>query len=215
MCSYHEDFLVENEKNRIMSGIRTIKEQDDLLKKIWNELEDIPFVEDERGELFLDKQWKIFPAGTSREEIWHWFDERYSEGVVALLYPQQKNAVNENEKLCDLCEECMSEDCIYNPHGICKLPLVKGRPALITENGCMDCVPPDIIPSIVIGFEDFSQLCNSLGVAVDYDPDKLTFSMIDENSSKNPTEILNDYFGFSANIHADNGTPISVWISAK
>lgn len=205
---------MENEKNRIMSGIRTVKEQDDLLKKIWNELEDIPFVEDEHGELFLDKQWKIFPAGTSREEIWHWFDERYSGGVAALLYPQQKNPASKNEKICD-CEECMSEHCIYNPHGICKLPLVKGRPALITENGCMDCVSPDI-SSMVIGFQDFADLCHSLGIAVDYDLDGLSFRMIDENSpDQNPTEILNNYFGFSANIHADDGMPISVWISAK
>lgn len=28
-----------------------------------------------------------FPEKTDRMEIWQWFDERYSRGVVALLYP--------------------------------------------------------------------------------------------------------------------------------
>lgn len=33
------------------------------------------------GETFLG-----FPAGTHREEIWYWFDERYSKGVYGLIY---------------------------------------------------------------------------------------------------------------------------------
>lgn len=31
-----------------------------------------------------------FPAGTHREEIWHWFDKYYSKGVAALMYPSVK-----------------------------------------------------------------------------------------------------------------------------
>lgn len=27
-----------------------------------------------------------FPAGTHREDIWHWFDERHSKGVTYLMY---------------------------------------------------------------------------------------------------------------------------------
>ena len=27
-----------------------------------------------------------FPTGTWREDIWHWFDEVYSKGVVELMY---------------------------------------------------------------------------------------------------------------------------------
>ena len=27
-----------------------------------------------------------FAAGTHREEIWHWFDERHTKGVAYLLY---------------------------------------------------------------------------------------------------------------------------------
>ena len=34
---------------------------------------------------FLD-----FPAGTPREDIWRWFDERHSKGVAYLLYRAQE-----------------------------------------------------------------------------------------------------------------------------
>jgi hypothetical protein len=32
-------------------------------------------------EYFMD-----FPAGTWREDIWHWFDKAYSKGVHELMY---------------------------------------------------------------------------------------------------------------------------------
>lgn len=54
--------------------------------RLWDELADIPFDEDENGELILAENWHCFSAGTPREEIWHWFDARTSGGVVTLLY---------------------------------------------------------------------------------------------------------------------------------
>ena len=53
------------------------------LEQLWDELEDIPMdPETEQLEApFLD-----FGVGTDREDIWHWFDERHSKGVVYLLY---------------------------------------------------------------------------------------------------------------------------------
>ena len=56
------------------------------LETKWQELTDVPFDEDTSGELILTEDWYLFTKGTSREDIWHWFDERHSKGVVWLLY---------------------------------------------------------------------------------------------------------------------------------
>lgn len=34
---------------------------------------------------------KTLPAGTDREEIWHWFDEMHPKGVAYLLNGEEKN----------------------------------------------------------------------------------------------------------------------------
>ena len=59
---------------------------DKQLEELWAELEDVLVYEDEKGYMYLQNDWFIFEAGTEREEIWHWFDERYSKGVYYLLY---------------------------------------------------------------------------------------------------------------------------------
>lgn len=53
---------------------------------MWDEFGDVPMdPETER----MEYQWMDFPAGTHREEIWHWFDERHSKGVYYLLYERR------------------------------------------------------------------------------------------------------------------------------
>ena len=39
-----------------------------------------------------------------------------------------------------LCEECMSETCVFNPEGICVFPIFSGRKAEISDDGCMDWI---------------------------------------------------------------------------
>jgi hypothetical protein len=59
---------------------------DEKLKVMWSELTDVPFDEDyETQELHLAEDWKHFKAGTWREDIWHWFDDNHSQGVVYLM----------------------------------------------------------------------------------------------------------------------------------
>lgn len=48
---------------------------------LWEELEDIPT--DENDCLCVD--WQGWSKGTDRDEIWHWFDEHHSKGVVWLV----------------------------------------------------------------------------------------------------------------------------------
>ena len=54
---------------------------DELLEDVWRTLIDFPVDEDEK----IEENWFIFEAGTDKEYIWHWFDERYSKGVGYLL----------------------------------------------------------------------------------------------------------------------------------
>lgn len=58
---------------------------DPELEDMWNELEDVPFDETEDGRLILAEDWRQFPKGTEREEIWKFFDKEHSMGVHWLL----------------------------------------------------------------------------------------------------------------------------------
>lgn len=57
--------------------------KDTEIEEMWEQFGDVPMdpVSEEIEEQFLH-----FPAFTSREEIWHWFDEHHSKGVRYLLY---------------------------------------------------------------------------------------------------------------------------------
>lgn len=74
--------------------------KDEEIERIWEELEDILFVEgkdlyEEDNEKYKDwkdsstlvlaSDWRDFEAGTSVEEIWYWFDENHSKGVGWLM----------------------------------------------------------------------------------------------------------------------------------
>ena len=72
-----------------MKEIIMVTYTDRQLEQLWEELSDIPFDEDDCTELFLADDWFIFEASTDRETIWHWFDEHYSKGVHALMFPSE------------------------------------------------------------------------------------------------------------------------------
>lgn len=65
--------------------INTQEEIDSKLEGKWKELADIPFDEDSNGELILSSSWYLFPQGTTRTEIWHWFDMAHTKGVGWLI----------------------------------------------------------------------------------------------------------------------------------
>lgn len=53
------------------------------LEMLWQEMGDSAvLVEDE----ILLEGWRHFPAGTHIEDVWRWFDERYSGGVYGLMF---------------------------------------------------------------------------------------------------------------------------------
>lgn len=61
----------------------------EIVKEMWDNMEDIPFDEDTEGNLILGEDYEIWPKGTEREEIWHWFDENYENGITNLLYGER------------------------------------------------------------------------------------------------------------------------------
>lgn len=66
-----------------MDEMKTLRERDIELEKLWKQFEDLPMDPDTEK---IEEPFLSFPAGTDREDIWHWFDERHSKGISYLLY---------------------------------------------------------------------------------------------------------------------------------
>lgn len=62
--------------------IKKYSDYNTLIEDLWRTLTDVNIDSDESTE----QNWFIFPKGTQKEYIWHWFDERYSKGVAWLLH---------------------------------------------------------------------------------------------------------------------------------
>lgn len=73
-CNRH-DCLMDVDKNVTFFDKSQIED-------LWHLLEDVP-MNPETEE--MEEEFFGFPIGTHREEIWHWFDERYGGGVHALM----------------------------------------------------------------------------------------------------------------------------------
>lgn len=78
----YEDTGWSPEEIKAMAPAATLRDRDAELERLWAEFGDVPMNPETEcmGEPFLG-----FPAGTHREDIWHWFDERHSRGVAYLL----------------------------------------------------------------------------------------------------------------------------------
>ena len=62
-----------------------MKVNDLKIEELWDELGDIPFDDDPEDEMVLADDFHIFTKRTPRYNIWHWFDEKHSNGVAYLL----------------------------------------------------------------------------------------------------------------------------------
>lgn len=126
-------------KTTIEGDMPVLGSRDKELEDLWAEFSDVPM--DPETEC-MDEPFLGFPAGTHREDIWHWFDERYSKGVAYLLYGGSEDYVPEARRLYGLkklCIECESQTCQYNHGGECRFAMVHERKARITDDdGCID-----------------------------------------------------------------------------
>lgn len=57
-------------------------EQDDFLSELWEEFGNIAINSETEC---IEEDFYIWKAGTSREDIWHWFDILHSKGIHALM----------------------------------------------------------------------------------------------------------------------------------
>lgn len=55
----------------------------ECVKGIWTEFGDVPMNPDTEC---IKVSWRDFPAGTHREEIWHWFENTFNVRVYDLMY---------------------------------------------------------------------------------------------------------------------------------
>lgn len=122
-----------------LNEIDTLAERDAELEELWSQFSDIPMDPDTEC---MEAEFLGFPAGTHREDIWHWFDERYSKGVAHLLYGDGVDRTAEIAQLYylkQICDDCESESCAYHADGICRFSLVHGRkPEWTDHDGCID-----------------------------------------------------------------------------
>lgn len=120
-------------------NMATLRERDQALEQLWAEFADIPMNPETEC---IEEPFLSFPAGTHREEIWHWFDHRHSEGVVYLMYgggPDYTVKASELMMMRQFCIECESKDCQFNHMGECRFALVHERKPRITDSdGCID-----------------------------------------------------------------------------
>ncbi len=117
----------------------SLKQRDAELEKLWDEFSDVPMNPDTEK---MEDAFLHFPAGTPREDIWHWFDERYTKGISALLYGHGEDNTATIAALTyrnELCCECDSELCAFaDASGICRVPFITGAAPRIREDGCDD-----------------------------------------------------------------------------
>lgn len=124
-------------KTTLEGELPTLEARDKKLEDFWEELGDIPMDAEER----IEDPFLSFPAGTDRDDIWRWFDERHSKGVAYLLYGGAEDYVPEARRLYGLkqfCTECDSKSCVFNPHGVCLAPFVTGHAPALCDDGCGD-----------------------------------------------------------------------------
>lgn len=70
-----------------LEEIEALESRDKALEDLWEEFGDIPM--DDETEC-MEAPFLNFPAGTHREEIWHWFDERHSKECLTSFMVVQR-----------------------------------------------------------------------------------------------------------------------------
>lgn len=54
----------------------------DELSQLWTKLGDTPVNEEEE----IDEPFHLWEAGTPREEVWQWFDQRFDHGLYFHMF---------------------------------------------------------------------------------------------------------------------------------
>lgn len=68
---------------------------DMVCEKLWFELEDIPFIEEDNDMVLDADYWAFWESGASKTKIWKWFDRNYSENLSGLINACDRLSVND------------------------------------------------------------------------------------------------------------------------
>lgn len=146
---YNEDIIGSADYGIIVDAldeVTTLQDRDKAMEELWEQFGDVSMNPETEC---IEEEFRGFPVGTNREEIWHWFDERYSKGIAYLMYDGGEDYVPESCRLYGLkklCGECESTDCQFNHNGECRVALVHERkPRITDEDGCLDYNPGDVV----------------------------------------------------------------------
>ena len=75
-----DEYEIEELCAQLEEAEKELKENDlNKAWQVWDELTDVPM--DPETEC-IESDWKQFPAGTHREEIWHWIEDTYNVSVA-------------------------------------------------------------------------------------------------------------------------------------
>lgn len=69
-------------KVEIKKTLDAVEVRDKAVEKLWEQLEDIPMNTETEC---IEQPFFHFPEGSSKDEIWKWFDKHYSKGVASLV----------------------------------------------------------------------------------------------------------------------------------
>jgi len=77
-----------------LNEIDTLRDRDETLEELWDQFSDIPMNPETEC---IEAPFLGWDVRVSREEIWHWFDQRHSKGVVYLLYGGSDRDTSESD----------------------------------------------------------------------------------------------------------------------
>lgn len=145
-------------------------------KTLWEELGDVPVDENEN----IDVDWRQFPKGTFREDIWHWFEEEYGISVGELINGEEaveempweeKGEEKEEGYAFSVTKEGLSKISDY-------ISELEAKRKEILDAGLDTAEEPlptaaDIINDIQFAYDaEFKEYCNGWGVTDEYDADR-------------------------------------------
>lgn len=72
------EYLLYSDLMDAVQEIEPLRDRDEELRDLWDEFGDVPMNPETEC---IEQPFLGWDAGVHREEIWHWFDKRYSKGA--------------------------------------------------------------------------------------------------------------------------------------
>lgn len=83
-CSNTIESYLNDTKTTYGEILTAVEAQDEAIRFLWEQLEDVTLVENEDNELVLASKWHLWGKNTPISDIWGWFDAYYSTGIHGL-----------------------------------------------------------------------------------------------------------------------------------